>query len=208
MTDKRAGTDRQGSDWARFFATWIRHPLKVGAIAPSSPSYCAEMVEQATTGLEGPILEIGPGLGVVTRALLEKGIAPDRITSIEYDADFARTLQQRFPLVDVICGDGLDLDTTLGHRAGEKFAAILFAVPIAHLGRPARQALFSDYIGRLKPGGNLTQLSYLPTAPVSPLPGVFTVSSSRIVWDNIPPARVWIYTPEAGTTAPAAGRAQ
>jgi phosphatidylethanolamine/phosphatidyl-N-methylethanolamine N-methyltransferase len=195
--DATAGTSRSG-DWARFFATWVRNPLKIGAIAPSSPSYCAEMVAQATTDLDGPILEIGPGLGVVTRALVDAGVAPERITSIEYDPDFARTLQQRFPRVNVIQGDGLDLDATLGARAGEKFAAILFAVPIVHLGQPERQALFRDYIGRLQPGGNLTQLSYLLTAPVKPLAGVFSVSSSRIVWDNIPPARVWIYTPKPG----------
>ncbi|MBC8129848.1 MAG: methyltransferase domain-containing protein [Rhizobiaceae bacterium] len=213
MENQRGASEDLGGDWARFFTAWMRHPGKMGAIAPSSPRYCATMVEHATTAIEGPILELGPGLGVVTRALLEAGVAPERITSIEYDPDFARTLKQRFPKVTVIQGDGFDLDRTLGERAGMRFSAILFAIPILSLPQDRRQALFADYVGRLHPGGNLTQLSYLPTAPVKPVPGLFSVSSTRTVWANIPPARVWIYTPagaepKAETAPSAAGKAR
>lgn len=188
-----AATGNKG-DGLRFFATWLRHPLKLGAVAPSSPSYCATMARCASTGIDGPILELGPGLGVVTQALIDKGVAPGRITSIEYDPGFAATLKQRFPAVDVIQGDAFDLDRTLGSRRDERFAAILLAVPIVGLPQEKRQALFGDYFRRLRPGGNLTQLSYLVTAPVKPVSGVFDVSASPVVWDNIPPARVWIYS--------------
>ncbi|MEC5292082.1 methyltransferase domain-containing protein [Aurantimonas sp. C2-6-R+9] len=189
-----SGTGSSAADWARFLASWVRHPIKMGAVAPSSRAYCQMMVRHATTELNGPILELGPGLGVVTRALLDNGVAPERITAIEYTPNFARMLRQRFPRVNVIQGDGFDLDTTLGARRGEKFAAILFAIPIANLAQAERQALFRDYFSRLLPGGNLTQLSYLLGPPVEAVPGVFTVSASPRVWRNIPPARVWIYS--------------
>ncbi|ORE97554.1 rRNA adenine N-6-methyltransferase family protein [Aurantimonas sp. 22II-16-19i] len=190
----RSKTRAAESDWLPFLATWVRSPVKMGAVAPSSRTYCRTMVRHATTQLDGPILELGPGLGVVTRTLLEQGVAPERITSIEYDRDFARKLQQRFPQVNVIQGDGLDLDKTLGPVADSpKYAAILFAIPIVNMSQAKRQALFSRYFERLLPDGNLTQLSYMVTPPVRPVPGVFSVSSSRRVWTNIPPARVWIY---------------
>ncbi|KAB0682923.1 class I SAM-dependent methyltransferase [Aureimonas leprariae] len=191
--DERAGENR--GDALRFFKTWLRHPLKLGAVAPSSAAYCATMANCASTEIDGPVLELGPGLGVVTKALLDKGVDPKRITSIEYDPGFAATLKDRFPAVNVIRGDAFDLDRTLGERRGEKFAAILLAVPIVGLPQDKRQALFADYFRRLLPGGNITQLSYLVTAPVKPVPGVFDVSASPVVWDNIPPARVWIYAP-------------
>lgn len=192
--------ERYEGDWARFFANWVRHPVKMGAVAPSSRAYCNMMVRHATIDLDGPILELGPGLGVVTRTLLEHGVAPERITSIEYDSEFARQLQRRFPGVNVINGDGFDLDRTLGDRRDEKFAAILMAIPIVSFSQEKRQALFTDYLSRLVPGGNLTELSYMLTPPVRPVPGVFSVSSSPRVWNNIPPARVWIYSQD---TAPA-----
>lgn len=204
MTGRSGEAAEQGGDWARFLAAFLRRPTKMGAVAPSSRIYCATMVEHAATGVDGPILELGPGLGVVTRALLDHGVPPSRITSIEYDPGFAETLQRRFPRVTVVNGDGFDLDRTLASRRTERFAAILLAIPILNLSQSARQALFTDYIGRLRPGGNLTQLSYLPVAPVKPVPGVFSVSSTKIVWANIPPARVWIYTPEAGSSSAAA----
>jgi len=189
-----SGTGSSAADWARFLGSWVRHPIKMGAVAPSSRSYCKMMVRHTTTELDGPILELGPGLGVVTRTLLENGVAPERITAIEYDREFARMVRQRFPRVNVIQGDGFDLDKTLGARREEKFAAILFAIPIANLTQAERQALFRDYFSRLLPGGNLTQLSYLLTPPVEAVPGVFSVSASPRVWRNIPPARVWIYS--------------
>ncbi|MCQ8782248.1 class I SAM-dependent methyltransferase [Mangrovibrevibacter kandeliae] len=189
----KQASETRGGDFARFFGTWVRHPLKMGAVAPSSPAYCRTMVESATTHLDGPVLELGPGLGVVTRSLIEKGVAPERITSIEYDPEFARELQRRFPRVDVICGDGLDLSKTLADRLGLRYAAVLFAIPILNMPQKQRQALFTRYFDRLLPGGNVTQLSYLWTPPVKPVEGLFEVSHSPIVWDNIPPARVWIY---------------
>lgn len=181
------------ADIARFFGTWIRKPMSLGAVAPSSARYCARMADTASTDLDGPILELGPGLGVVTRALLAKGVDPRRITSIEYDADFARTLRDRFPLVNVVQGDGFDLDRTLGDGGRTRYAAILMAIPVAAKPQSERQALFLRYLDRLLPGGNITQLSYLVTPPVKPMEGLLEVSSTPIVWDNIPPARVWVY---------------
>ncbi|MBP0617947.1 class I SAM-dependent methyltransferase [Jiella mangrovi] len=190
----RSKTESGAGDWLPFLATWVRSPVKMGAVAPSSRSYCRMMVRHATTAIDGPILELGPGLGVVTRTLLEQGVAPERITSIEYDQDFARKLQRRFPKVNVINGDGIDLEKTLGPAEDSpKYAAILFAIPIVNMSQAKRQALFTRYFERLLPGGNLTQLSYMVTPPVRPVPGVFSVSSSRRVWTNIPPAKVWIY---------------
>lgn len=181
------------ADLVRFFGTWMRNPIKMGAVAPSSATYCAKMVAASTTKIDGPVLELGPGLGVVTRALLDAGVSPSRITSIEYDRDFAATLQRRFPAVNVIRGDGFDLDRTLADGGATRFSTILLAIPIVKFPQGERQALFSRYFSRLAPGGNLTQLSYLWTPPVKPVPGIFDVSASPIVWDNIPPARVWIY---------------
>ncbi|WP_245413833.1 class I SAM-dependent methyltransferase [Fulvimarina endophytica] len=188
--------DGKNGDFGPFFANWIRHPIAMGAVAPSSKAYCRKMVDKASTELDGPILELGPGLGAVTRALLEKGVDPARITSIEYEPKFADALKRRFPEITVIQGNGFDLDATLGERRDEKFAAILFAIPIVSEKAEWRQTLFRDYFSRLRSGGNITQLSYMWTPPVPAVPGVFSVSSTDIVWNNIPPARVWIYEPD------------
>ncbi|MFD2238882.1 class I SAM-dependent methyltransferase [Aureimonas populi] len=187
------GQSEAKGDWAKFLGTWLKHPGAMGAIAASSRSYCDAMVRAATTHLDGPILELGAGLGVVTQALLRAGIAPERITSIEYDREFARELKARFPNVNVIQGDGLDLTETLKGREEERFAAILLAIPIIRFKPDERRRLLERYFERIVPAGNLTQLSYSLTPPVKPELGAYAVSSTPVVWANLPPARVWIY---------------
>lgn len=200
QTRHRAGSgDEDGRDLARFFATWVRHPVKMGAVAPSSKAYCDEMVRRATTEMSGPILELGPGLGAVTKALLRAGIAPERVTSIEYDREFAEALTERFKGVRVICGDGFDLDATLADGGTTKFAAILLAIPIVRFSMDERRAILARYLDRLLPGGNVTQLSYLWKPPVEPVNGEFVVTSSPIIWANVPPARVWVYSRAPGS---------
>ncbi|WP_040489682.1 class I SAM-dependent methyltransferase [Fulvimarina pelagi] len=188
--------DAKHGDFGPFLANWVRHPISMGAVAPSSRDYCRTMVEHSSVDLDGPILELGPGLGAVTRAMLERGIDPGRITSIEFEQNFASALKKRFPEINVIQGDAFDLDETLGERKDEKFAAILFAIPITSQKASWRQDLFRNYFGRLRSGGNITQLSYMWKPPVPAVPGIFSVHSSDIVWNNIPPARVWIYEPD------------
>ena len=69
------------------------------------------------------MLEIGPGTGVITGAILERGIAPERLTVIEYDPEFAAAIAARFPGMHVIQGDAFDLDRTLGARHAEPLPA-------------------------------------------------------------------------------------
>ncbi|HEX7726058.1 MAG TPA: rRNA adenine N-6-methyltransferase family protein, partial [Rhizomicrobium sp.] len=79
-----------------FLKGLIARPKNVGAIAPSSPALSQAIARQVDPAVEGPVLELGPGTGVVTGALIERGIAPERITAIEYDPDFAKMVAERF----------------------------------------------------------------------------------------------------------------
>ena len=88
------------------------------------------MAAQIDMREEGPILELGPGTGVATAALIARGAKPERITAIEYDPDFARLVAQRFAGVTVIQGDAFDLDKTLGGRFTEPFIGAISGVPL------------------------------------------------------------------------------
>ena len=89
-------------DQFRFLRGLIARPKNIGAIAPSGPVLAHAMAREIDPRSTGPILELGPGTGVVTAAMIEAGIAPERITAIEYDPDFARLVSSRLPRVSVI----------------------------------------------------------------------------------------------------------
>src|SRR5215472_14177701 len=100
------------SDEFRFLRGAITRPRAVGAIAPSSPALARAIAAQIDPELPGPILELGPGTGVVTEAVIARGISEERLIAIEFDADFAGLIASRYPQAHVIAGDAFDLDGT------------------------------------------------------------------------------------------------
>ena len=180
------------SDELLFFRGLFARPRSVGAIAPSSPALARAMAAQADTGVPGPVLELGPGTGVFTAAMIARGIAPERITTIEYDPGFASLVAARFPRVRVINGDAFDLSATLGADRSGPFVAVVSGLPLLNFPETARGRLVEAVLDHLAPGAPFVQFSYGLHCPVAPPPGATVTQAAFVLW-NIPPARVWVY---------------
>lgn len=180
------------TDNLRFLRALIARPKNIGAVAPSSRALGRAIARQLDPARPGPILELGPGTGVITAAILDHGIAPERLTLIEYDPEFAAAIAARFQGVHVIQGDAFDLDRTLGARHAEPFAGIVSGIPLLNFSMPSRRAYVEALAGRLAPNAPFVQFSYGMHAPVVP-PSGYSVTCAARVWANIPPARVWVY---------------
>jgi phosphatidylethanolamine/phosphatidyl-N-methylethanolamine N-methyltransferase len=174
----------------QFLRGLIARPKNVGAIAPSSPVLAKAIAAQIDPSIPGPVLELGPGTGVVTEALIARGIAPERLTAIEYDPDFAKMVADRFPGVHVVRGDAFDLERTLGN--GEPFAGIVSGLPLLNHPPERRRMLIEGAMARLAPGASYIQFSYGLEPPVA-APAGTTVKRAAFIWRNLPPARVWVY---------------
>jgi len=180
------------NDNLRFLRALIARPKNIGAVVPSSRALGRAIARQLDPARSGPLLELGPGTGVITAAILEHGIAPDRLTVIEYDPEFAAAIAERFHGVHVIQGDAFDLGGTLGARHNESFAGIVSGIPLLNFPMSRRQAYVETLAKRLLPGAPLIQFSYGMHAPVVP-PAGHSVVCAALVWANFPPARVWVY---------------
>lgn len=178
-------------DQARFLRQWAGNPLSIGAVAPSSPELASAMASVLDPGIAGRVLELGPGTGVVTQAILARGIAPSRVISVEYSQSFVALLAQRFPDIQVVRGDAYDLAALPLH--GEMLAGVVSSLPLLTRHYDARRALIVDALQRLAPGAPFIQFSYALAPPVGEEPGRFTLSKTGWIWNNMPPARVWIY---------------
>jgi phosphatidylethanolamine/phosphatidyl-N-methylethanolamine N-methyltransferase len=172
----------------RFFRALAARPKNVGAVMPSGGQLARAMAAQIRG--EGPVLELGPGTGCITKAILAH-VAPQHLTAIEYDNDFASALKARFPAITVIEGDAFDLDKTL-NGAHETFVAIVSGLPLLNFPMTDRHRLIESVLARLTPGGRFIQFSYGLNAPLVP-PDGYTVCRAAFAWANIPPARVWVY---------------
>ena len=182
----------QLADNLRFLRALIARPKNVGAVVPSGPALSRAIAAAMGPDCNGPVLELGPGTGSLTQAILERGIAPEQLTLVEYDGEMAAHLAHRFPHVHVLQGDAFNLGHTLGARYSEPFAAIVSGLPLLNFPVASRRAYMEGLADRLVPGGPIIQFSYGTQAPVVPPPG-FSVHRAALVWANIPPARVWVY---------------
>jgi phosphatidylethanolamine/phosphatidyl-N-methylethanolamine N-methyltransferase len=138
----------------------------------------------------GRVLELGPGTGVVTNAILARGIAPSQLTVIEYDPQFARVIAERFPGINVVQADAFQLSRVLGET--EKFHAIVSSLPLLNFAATMREALIAEIFARLAADAPFIQFSYGLNPPV-PAPKGGSVMRVAHVILNLPPARVWVY---------------
>ena len=180
-------------DELKFFKGWIDKPKAVGAIIPTSSVTARRMatVINAQSGL--PVLEIGPGTGVITKAILRHGVKPADLYTIEYSADFVAHLRRNFPGVNVIEGDAFDLDTTLGSKSGLTFDSIISGVPLLNFPVEKRVAYLESLLSRLPHGRPVIQLTYGPKSPIPAGHGDYTVEHFDFILRNIPPTQLWIY---------------
>jgi phosphatidylethanolamine/phosphatidyl-N-methylethanolamine N-methyltransferase len=167
--------------------------MGVGSVIPTSDRACARMasVIDVMSGL--PVLELGPGTGVVTRAILNRGIAPEKLTCVEYSHEFATALKRDHPRVNVIEGDAFNLNETLGEAAGTRFDCVISVMPLLSFPPAMRDMLVDDLLTRIAPGRPVVQLTYGPRSPVRATP-MRRVRHFDFVLRNVPPAQLWIYT--------------
>lgn len=180
-------------DQFRFLKSLWDRPAMTGAVAPSGKALARKMAAHVDPNGTLPIIELGPGTGVVTRALLDRGVKASRIIAIEYSPEFCRLLRERFPGVTVIEGDAFDLDGTLPNGRADRVAAVVSSLPLPARSVEERQALIMNGLARIPGGGPFIQFSYLRHGPVPVLTGGFVADVSSWTWMNIPPARVWRY---------------
>jgi phosphatidylethanolamine/phosphatidyl-N-methylethanolamine N-methyltransferase len=183
-------------DQFRFLRSLVGDPTKTGAVAPSGAALARLMASAVDPNDTLPVLELGPGTGVVTKALLARGIAPERIVAVEFNPTFCRLIAERMPGVTVLKGDAYHLDDTLPERFSGPFSAVVSSLPLLTRPEPERVALLEEALGRMAPGRPFIQFSYSLFPPVKPIPGRFSVTTSKWVFKNVPPARVWLYSRE------------
>jgi len=180
-------------DEVRFLSTWLQSPIKTGALSPSSPALAKAMAAEIDPSMPGPVVEIGPGTGPVTEAILARGITPQRLVLVEFNREFCALLRKRFPGVTVIEGDGYALADTLGDTAGQPLAAVISSLPLMTRPMPVRLRTLVAALRLLRRGAPFVQFTYAMTAPIPPRPSRFTITASPRIWMNLPPARVWVY---------------
>jgi phosphatidylethanolamine/phosphatidyl-N-methylethanolamine N-methyltransferase len=180
-------------DEVRFLRSWIEKPLHMGAVMPSGRVLARTMAQYVDIYSTGPVVELGPGTGAITNALIERGVDQKRLVLVEYNPGFCALLRDRYPHAKVVQGDAYKLRDSLWDVLKVPASAVVSGLPLVTKPMLTRLKLIRDAFLALAPGAPFVQFTYSVAPPIpKSLPGVSTEASERI-WMNLPPARVWVY---------------
>jgi phosphatidylethanolamine/phosphatidyl-N-methylethanolamine N-methyltransferase len=180
-------------DEVRFLRSWIEKPLHMGAVMPSGRVLARTMAQYVEIDSSGPVVELGPGTGAITSALIERGVDQRRLVLVEYNPGFCALLRDRYPHAKVVQGDAYRLRDSLWNALSTPASAVVSGLPLVTKPMLTRLKLMRDAFLALAPGAPFVQFTYSVAPPIpKSLPGVSTEASERI-WMNLPPARVWVY---------------
>jgi phosphatidylethanolamine/phosphatidyl-N-methylethanolamine N-methyltransferase len=177
----------------RFFKGMMQGPKTVGSIVPTSSITARKMASVININSGLPVLELGPGTGAITKAILGRGVKPEKLVAIEYSTDFYEHLVRLYPGVHFINGDAFDLDKTLGALKGQMFDSVVSAVPLLNFPMQARSALLESLLDRVPAGRPVVQISYGAVSPIIARPDRYHIQHFDFIVRNIPPAQLWIY---------------
>ena len=191
-----SGLHHKVLDEVRFLRNWLDKPLMTGAVAPSSPQLARLMASFVDPAAEGSVVELGPGTGVATQALIDRGVAAEKIVAIEYNQDFCSLLHQRFPGVQFVHGDAYRMRQAIAHLTQGRehpVKAVVSGLPLFTKPLPERVRLLNEAFDLMPAGAPFIQFSYALVPPVPHGAGRFEFERTGWVMRNLPPARVWVY---------------
>jgi phosphatidylethanolamine/phosphatidyl-N-methylethanolamine N-methyltransferase len=178
-------------DYAEFFRAWLSDPLRVASIVPSSRAL-ARAITADISPESGPVIELGVGTGIFTRALLERGVAEDQLVLIEYGSEFVSLLAHRFPRARTLWMDATRLRNAklLDGKAG----AVVSGLPLLSMSPKKVFAILDGAFHHLREDGAFYQFTYGPRCPV-PRPVLerlgLEAKRTAVIMSNIPPASVY-----------------
>lgn len=181
---------------ALFLASWLRNPKRMGAAVPSSAFLARAIAAQIDPRMAGTVVELGGGTGAVTRALLQRGLPPERLLVIERDRNLQRLLADRFPQVQVLQGDALHLTSLLRELGVSAVSTVVSGLPLLAMPVATRRSILQQGFGAMERNGVFIQFTYAPFSPISDqilrALGLRSDVAARVL-RNIPPATVWCY---------------
>ena len=185
-------------DFWMFFRSWMAAPLRVAAVAPSGNAL-ANIMTQDITAKTGQVIELGPGTGVFTAKLLERGVRPQDLTLVEYGTNFAQHLESRFPQARVLRMDATGVGD-IGLRKDVPVGAVISGLPLLSMPDHKVIAILAGAFAHLQPGGAFYQFTYGPRCPVArPILEGLGLGATHVgrTLMNVPPAAVYRITRQA-----------
>jgi phosphatidylethanolamine/phosphatidyl-N-methylethanolamine N-methyltransferase len=176
-----------------FFHEFLKHPLQIGSIIPSSRFLERQVVEAGGVPSAGTVVELGPGTGGTTRAILRAMSRDARLLSIEINRHFHALVSGiRDDRLIVHLGSARALADTLSLYGMGAPDVLISGIPFSTMSHDAGTEILEEVFSVLAPGGRFVayQLSKRVCTLCRPLVGP---GRMEVQLFNIPPQRVYCW---------------
>ncbi|AYG62301.1 class I SAM-dependent methyltransferase [Rhizobium jaguaris] len=183
------------SDSLVFFRAWVARPFQIAAIVPSGRAL-AEIITREITPQTGHVIELGPGTGVFTTKMIDRGVRPEDMTLVEYSQEFAGRLFSRFSGARVLSMDAARL-RDLEFPPETSVGAVVSGLPLLTMRASKVTEILEGALRHLRHGGAFYQFTYMSKCPVpqSVLDHLdLTATLIGRTFLNLPPAAVYRIT--------------
>jgi len=193
LRDRIAG--RQQSDHWLYFRSFLKNPVGMASVIPSSPALGRLVARQVRRAPDEYVVELGCGTGAITRALLAGGVPPERLIAVDLDGELLAVLRRELPDITVLECDAARISQCLPPGMVGKVGTVICGIPISLLPRPAQRRIIDEMFALMPPSHRFLAYTHRPD---SPLPrrelGLRGKRLARTL-RNLPPASVWAYAP-------------
>jgi len=184
-----------GRAW-KFVRAFVREPLKVGAIWPSSEQLSRAVADACDFDERDTVVELGPGTGNFTQLLSQRLNGSGRLVALELSAMNVEILRRRFPCGEIIFDSAEHLTRYVRPLSAR---CVVSGLAWGNMLPSLQDRIMSAVLASLKPGGQFVAFAYVHARcfPTSlrfrrRLLREFTrVETTRIIWRNLPPAFVY-----------------
>jgi len=191
-------------DHHQFLLAWLRNPIKVGIMVPSSRALGKAMASNIDFSRDGYVVELGAGTGAVTEELLHAGLKQDHLVILELDQKLCQWLQRKYPKATVIRGNAANISSLLEERNIHDVRAVVSSLPLLNMPHELRERILEESFAVLSDNGSFIQYTYGLKSPVAKnyiRRMGWKAEPTKRVWRNFPPARVWRFTAEESRQA-------
>lgn len=189
----RIANRQQAAHWI-FFRRFLKNPVAVASLTPSSPALGRLVAQQIRRAEDEYVVELGCGTGAITRALLDGGVPPEKLIAVDLDAALLDVLREDFPDITVLECDAAKIAQCLPPAVVGKVGTVVCGIPISLLPRKVQRRIVDEMFAVMPPGNRFLAYTH---RPISPLPrrelGLKGQRLARTL-RNLPPASVWGYT--------------
>lgn len=144
----------------QFLQAFLKNPLKVGAVAPSSPELATEMLQGIEPDKDNIVLELGVGTGAISKYLADVIPSRDSYLGIELDKNLVKTLNRNFPTMNIIQGNAADAYNLHANSGLGKVRYVVCCLPFVFLTKEVSDSVLEEITKFMDEGCELRMFQY------------------------------------------------